>query len=499
MAEFVLATVGLAVAVPGVAVSFVKCGEYIKNLADKFTNASSAIQDIRAFGLDLHRGKLRLNLELAEWAFSLSNLDPVVKDAVEDSLAQLRVALIDTAGTLDGFFDKRGDLRRTHFAFLGERKANRTLSNLRRWQGDFESIIDLIDKQQRIVPNNLVLGRDKLRVIHQLFGQDYVPVPGSSHLVADCEFNDKGIHTIKILIERRTMLEDMDQKERTAVLSTLASRLCTNRARQGILRCLGYRDKKTPELVFELPEEVRTVQSLGATMMTSQATVNGGYPLQARITLTRRLCEAVLCVHTSGLVHKSIRPDTVLLVQQASDPQDALGSAYLTDWFMLRKVTELSSRRGSDNWTEDFYRHPRRQGRQPEERYNMGHDIYSLGILLLEVCLWEPFVQPWRNPPVSQLYETRATDLNIISTTGSDVIDELTMPLNIYKVINNLAETEVAPRMGTPLATFIISCLQCLDGKVDGLREQDFKSSSTTAAMRFREMIIDTFQVMSVA
>lgn len=381
MAEFILATVSLAVAVPSIALSFFECGKKIKEIADKFKNASSpksAVRDIGAFGVNLYRGKLRVNLEIAEWAFLQDDIHPDIKDGLEDCLDALKVALVGAAATLESCFDKKGQLKRTHFAFRGERRAARSLEDLRKWQQTFDGIVDEIDKKRRLVPNNLALGRNRLQVIHKPDGPDYVPILGSCHSIAECEFNDNGIHTINVLIEGMTMLQELDPEERVDVVSSLASRLCTNRANQGVLRCLGYREKKTPELVFELPKELRTVQTLATTMTVPQNMTAGNYPL--------------------------------------------------THWSMLRKDTDLSSRRGSDDWMEDLYRHPQRQGRQPEERYNMGHDIYSLGVLLLEICLWEPFVQPGKTPPVSQLFETRAQELGFVSSTDSDSIKKLTKP-----------------------------------------------------------------------
>src|SRR5271168_4116142 len=37
-------------------------------------------------------------------------------------------------------------------------------------------------------------------------------------------------------------------------------------------------------------------------------------------------------------------------------------------------------------------RHPTRQGTHPEVDYQMQHDIYSLGVVLLEIGLWTSFV-----------------------------------------------------------------------------------------------------------
>jgi serine/threonine protein kinase len=314
--------------------------------------------------------------------------------------------------------------------------------------------------------------------------------------MADCEYMDKDIQDIRVLIEKLSMPDDVDPEERKAVASILASRLWTSSPRQGILQCLGFKGSKDYELVFKLPEQLRTAQTLSTVIANSKIKMHGAYALQERVALSRELCETVMSVHASGLVHKNIRPDTIIMIQQASDPQDALGSAYLTSWSMLRKATELSSRRGSDNWIENLYRHPRRQGCQPEERYHMGHDIYSLGVLLIEIALWQPFVQTSRNPPVSEVYEAKARELNLVRANGPGTIEELTMPLVIYKVMISLAETKVASSMGSSLANFILACLKCLDGKVDGLNEQDFRNSPAKAAMRFREMITLTWKAI---
>ena len=39
--------------------------------------------------------------------------------------------------------------------------------------------------------------------------------------------------------------------------------------------------------------------------------------------------------------------------------------------------------------SKDIYRHPERWG-QPTRRFDKSHDVYSLGIILLEIGLWKP-------------------------------------------------------------------------------------------------------------
>jgi hypothetical protein len=45
---------------------------------------------------------------------------------------------------------------------------------------------------------------------------------------------------------------------------------------------------------------------------------------------------------------------------------------------------------------ENIYRHPQRQG-EPESVFTKIHDIYALGVVLLEIGLWEPAIKLEKN------------------------------------------------------------------------------------------------------
>ncbi|KAK8053251.1 hypothetical protein PG996_012552 [Apiospora saccharicola] len=66
---------------------------------------------------------------------------------------------------------------------------------------------------------------------------------------------------------------------------------------------------------------------------------------------------------------------------------------YLTNWHLLRDVSGATIMSGGTEWVENMYRHPRRQGMDVQERCNIGHDIYSLGVCLLEIGLWNLLVR----------------------------------------------------------------------------------------------------------
>jgi len=66
-----------------------------------------------------------------------------------------------------------------------------------------------------------------------------------------------------------------------------------------------------------------------------------------------------------------------------ADPHNnssGFGDIYLTNWRLLRGVSGPTVQSDGSQWTENIYRHPNLQGLQMEERYNIGHDVYSLGV-----------------------------------------------------------------------------------------------------------------------
>ena len=497
MADLVLAIVGVAIAAPRVAVSLAQCGDHLKNLVHKFTNAPETVRKIGVFGIDLHQGKLKVDLELAECIFSADDVDEALKDALEDMLTQLKLALVQAATILNSFFDKKGNVRRAYFTLLGDRKTTQALDALKTWQRDFECLIEIIDKKRRLVSGNLLLSRDRFRVIHKRDGLDLEQISGTNVFLADCEYMDREIQTFRCLIERKEMPPDVPIDEIKSIASILSTKLNTATSNLGILQCLGYREAQGLELVFRMPPNASQVSSLDTIISASTAEVNGGYPLEERTRLCRELCEAVLCVHSAGLVHKNIRPSAILLI--TPDHKDerseetgfpGLASPFLMEWFMLRKTTALSSRRGASDWRDAIYRHPRRQGQQPEERYNIGHDIYSLGVVLLEICLWERFIQQSDQPTMGDKFVTRAVKLKIVNVTDSASIEKLTAPWAVQEVMVSLCKTDVAPRFGSAMVSLIEACLTCLEGGLNGLREEQFKASPALVAMKFREMFM---------
>lgn len=210
----------------------------------------------------------------------------------------------------------------------------------------------------------------------------------------------------------------------------------------------------------------------------------GQRPLDMRFRLAHQISEAVLSVHTLMRVHKNIRPDTILMMRLSSldGPDDMnLGIPYLTYWSMLRKINAPSSMVGEDDWQKDIYRHPRRQGLQPETRYNMGHDIYSLGVCLLAIGLWRPLVDTSFDFPrpceeymetavrlevvqrkdISSIQALRAVDDNVERRC---LIKLLIKPITMDTILRGMAAHYLPSRMGLAYTSIVVACLRCLDG-----------------------------------
>lgn len=86
----------------------------------------------------------------------------------------------------------------------------------------------------------------------------------------------------------------------------------------------------------------------------------------------------------------------------------------------------------------DIYRHPKRQGLQLDERYNMKHDIYSLGVCLLEIGLWEPFIVEngqGNAKFISDTYCKKAVSSGHVPDKDSNNIRTLTRPATVVKEV----------------------------------------------------------------
>lgn len=254
----------------------------------------------------------------------------------------------------------------------------------------------------------------------------------------------------------------------------------------GLLRCKGVvrhrrsesRDCPSFTYVFNLPEGHADPQSLRQALI-EDASVHS---LSERFRLASELAKAVSYIHVIGFVHKNIRPDTVLLLQNGSS---SLGSAYLVGFERIRNADGHTFRLGEASWQKDLYHHPDRQGVVPEEMFVMQHDIYSLGVCLLEIGLWKSLIVPEDGEADQPGKGLR------LPSRKSDGTGPMWHKVEMKEHLVRLAEVELPPKMGTRYAEVVVTCLTCLDrGNVDFGDEEQFQDEDgIVVGVRFIEKV----------
>jgi hypothetical protein len=162
----------------------------------------------------------------------------------------------------------------------------------------------------------------------------------------------------------------------------------------GILRTTGYTTHTSPPRVniyLSIPSSVAHISPVSLrTLLLSNTSPR--HSLSSRLLLAKKLATAVFYIHLSRLVHKHIRPESILLFPSPSRSLD-LGTPYLVGFGDIRSQDIDSTRLiGVKEPARMVYSHATRIGERAAEPYNVRHDVYSLGIVLLEVALWTSFV-----------------------------------------------------------------------------------------------------------
>jgi len=148
-------------------------------------------------------------------------------------------------------------------------------------------------------------------------------------------------------------------------------------------------DNKGPsyQFVFEAYGEMTTPRTLRSVLLEPEQCGT----LSERIRLAASLARSIIFLHESGFVHKNIRPETVILLNDESQ-RESFGEPFLIGFEEVRAEDADTLYKGDNVPHRDLYRHPQRQGLHLQEEYKFQHDIYSLGVCLLEIGLWTSFV-----------------------------------------------------------------------------------------------------------
>jgi hypothetical protein len=181
-----------------------------------------------------------------------------------------------------------------------------------------------------------------------------------------------------------------------------------------------------------------------------------------RVRIAQELARSISYVHYFNFVHKNISPESVLLLE---DLEASRSATFLVGFDRFRSTDGDTILLGDPDWDRNIYRHPARQGEFPDDAYRMQHDIYSLGVCLLEIGLWESFVDyPSDTPVPGEAFRDLAAMMMQPGGTGLSINSFTRAAGNEAKrYMEDLARTKLLQIMGERYSNVVLTCLTCLD------------------------------------
>ncbi|KAF1965572.1 hypothetical protein BU23DRAFT_560927 [Bimuria novae-zelandiae CBS 107.79] len=259
----------------------------------------------------------------------------------------------------------------------------------------------------------------------------------------------------------------------------------------GLLQCRGVVKKYGSEgrkptafdFIFQIPPTLHSPRSLRHMLLTA----NPNASLSDRFRVARQLAQSVSYIHTYDFVHKSIRPDTILVLQ---DAKTDLAASFLIGFEKFRTADGRTLKTGDSVWHKDLYRHPQRQDLNPEDAYIMQHDIYSLGVCLLEIGMWKSFVE----------FED-ADNATPMEWIGQYVHGEdQGRAIRLKEHLVGLAQEGLPGKMGDKYSEVVVNCLTCLDESNEdfGDPEEFEDEDGVQIGVRYIEKILRKLNSISI-
>lgn len=288
-----------------------------------------------------------------------------------------------------------------------------------------------------------------------------------------------------VLLERKDFpitADPADLEKLEARLQRLALLLSTQNGDLNTLRCFGYfRDPNQHcwWLAFEFPHRQKQSGTLQvASRLTASTrpvsllrllcnrTSKWRPALNDRLRLASKLASTLSALYSSGWMHKAVRSANVLFPYMYTRGKDRKPDL---DGFEDISKPQLAgfeySRQEQEGWDGIIYRHPNYQntvatnGLLRPKPYRIHFDIYSFGLVLLEIALWVPLLD-FLDANASDFLED--TDARLRPESKADVFspdDARELQKRVMKVVRK----ELAFRVGREYRDAVKWCLTYAD------------------------------------
>ncbi|KAH0565066.1 hypothetical protein GP486_001548 [Trichoglossum hirsutum] len=501
-----LEIVGLILAGPGIVKLFFDIAETILGKMKNNKKLKDYARDLGKFMIDDGRAQLTRDFELARGILKDQNTRTVDKDRINQlfngALGQLEhmndfTNIVLNSGTWD--FRKRS-------AALREIKDK--ITSIGTSMSEFHQLV-MILHTTAISESPLFLEDQDFALVGP--EQDYSALNTAafvargrvSQLLSPTRLGDG-----RFLLESKPYMAD-NRRSVKKDLRILSQKLAAAGQNNGILPLVGFRDNSSRnefQLVFGIPSAVGSLQTLESLYASAEPKPS----LNTRINLCCWLAEAVLQTHKLGLVHKNIRPENVLLSSISYDinRNEPFLPTFLSGWHYARSVdSKVTSLVGEDTWQRAIYQHPERLGKHVDDEYCMGHDIYSLGVCMLEILLWDPLIittgdGDLQEASVCQSFTTifdQHEQGQEAQQVSSDMERLTQIPKTVQRTLLHMTETLIPAAAGGRMKGLVCQCLTCLDAEASlGLFNVSQEREDKDVAVGFVDTVLkDICQVMS--
>ncbi|THY17772.1 hypothetical protein D6D01_07425 [Aureobasidium pullulans] len=150
--------------------------------------------------------------------------------------------------------------------------------------------------------------------------------------------------------------------------------------------------------------------------------------LLGQYAIARQIAESLLYLHAVNWLHKGLRSAGIVFGQTVSESVGGLGHMFVSGFGFSRPSDHSFTTSGpphDDKWL--LYCHPDYLDQDRKAGYRKSYDIYSLGIILIEVAHWKPIdqiLQPSHSGRYSALGEQRQ-DIRIRILVGGVVLEQV--------------------------------------------------------------------------
>lgn len=467
-----LAIVSLVLALPPIIEEVIKLGKDLTRRIDLCRGLPDSIGRLAMFRDESAKLKLRFSLGQKICNTSDPTIDNDIKRSLDQKFQEIQQIINDTSQKIKELEKPRV----SHFWRLTElrKDVEGRVHALEAAVASFNDTINLVHIEQAGSPN-AKLGSDVFQ---------FDPTTGLK--LSERSFITKGhlardINKVKMrrgdfLLEVRAYAKAGPNLEKS--IAYLAQTLIDAKMSSSMLRAVGYVDD--PEnrrflLVFDISVGLIATGTLQIWLQTAPSPA-----LNVRVGFCSKLADAIFDVHNLRLVHKNINSASVLIMKPQDSSQapikDENLQPVLLNWHLVRKVDAATMPSPERKWWRAVYQHPKRQIPLTEDEYTMGHDIYSLGVCMLEALLWKPlvFFTDGAEPTANPVFAEHALALGLIDTQESvqSFLDEPKETADIQKVLLSMASKLLPAMVGRKLTSLVISCLTCLEDGIEGLSFQ---------------------------